>query len=189
MILNGCTDNLEIKLDDDVQTNQLSYYCVYTEDGITKSKYGLTYNTSNIDLIFPSKNLITVNSIIIHNLDTAIARVKIQIFSNRNRIVIYSKVLGIGENIQYNGRVFENIINVNINEGGSSNEIIAEIPSGVIDGDNDLFTLDNEPINGISLFLNGQRLTNINDYTLSGIIITMINIPYMGDSLTVDYKY
>lgn len=69
----------------------------------------------------------------------------------------------------------------------TSNE---EIPSGVINGVNNTFTLAHTPmINTLKVYLNGLRLRSGKDYTLSGATLTMINIPYGVDEFTVDYNY
>lgn len=65
-----------------------------------------------------------------------------------------------------------------------------EIPAGTINGINMNFTLANIPITGsLKVYLNGLKLSKINDYTEIGGILTMINIPYPSDSFLVDYNY
>lgn len=65
-----------------------------------------------------------------------------------------------------------------------------EVPSGAMNSINPIFTLVNTPITGsLKLYLRGKRLLNGSDYTLSGLTITMIDIPDSGDSLIADYRY
>jgi len=61
-------------------------------------------------------------------------------------------------------------------------------PSGIMDGINVNFSLPGEPItNSLDLFLNGQRLTEMEDYSISGVNISM-NIPPLEGSVFT-YKY
>lgn len=64
-----------------------------------------------------------------------------------------------------------------------------EVPSGSINSSNTAFTLANTPLSGsLKVFLNGQRLTVTNDYTISGTSLTMVVAPTTGDTLLVDYN-
>ena len=66
-----------------------------------------------------------------------------------------------------------------------------ETPSGAINGSNVTFTLANTPISGsVVLWLNGLRLRSgaANDFTVSGVTITMNYAPASGDSLISDYR-
>lgn len=68
-----------------------------------------------------------------------------------------------------------------------------EVPTGVIDGVNTIFTLAN-PVNGDSLkvYLNGlsQRTGASHDYTvLSATQIQFNDAPLPDDVVTVDYEY
>lgn len=67
----------------------------------------------------------------------------------------------------------------------------AETPAGTINGLNTSFTLANTPVSDSSVFvfLNGQRQTKNEDYTISGSIITFITAPLTGSILRVDYRY
>lgn len=73
--------------------------------------------------------------------------------------------------------------------------IFAETPSGAIDGSNVTFTLANTPFSNASVHLhkNGQRLRQGagNDYTISGVTITMASAPRSSpgnpDHLEADY--
>ena len=71
-----------------------------------------------------------------------------------------------------------------------------EIPSGLIDGENMVYTLLHEPISGATLSLNGQILTptvgsSQKDYTLSGDTITLTTAysPSGDDILLATYSY
>ena len=69
---------------------------------------------------------------------------------------------------------------------------INETPSGVIDGSNVTFTLAHTPIGGqIMLYLNGQYLAPGagEDYTLSGLTITMAAPLVPGDRIRTNYPY
>lgn len=62
-------------------------------------------------------------------------------------------------------------------------------PTGTINGVNGTFTVPNNPGTSLHLYLNGQRLINLVDYTISSTTITMTTIPFPGDVLIVDYRY
>jgi len=67
-----------------------------------------------------------------------------------------------------------------------------EVPAGVVDGANAVFTLASTPAAGsVALYLNGLRLLAGagNDYTLAGAIITMATAPQAGDVLIADYHF
>lgn len=67
-----------------------------------------------------------------------------------------------------------------------------EIPSGAVNGSNVTFTLAHTPLSGqIMLYLNGQYMTHGagEDYTLSGLTITMISPLIPGDKLRTNYPY
>lgn len=65
-----------------------------------------------------------------------------------------------------------------------------EVPSGLKNGSNLIFTLLNTPLpNSLKLRVNGQWLVNNIDFTYSGNIITMNFILYPEDVLLVDYRY
>ena len=72
--------------------------------------------------------------------------------------------------------------------GGGFTPIYAEVPSGTIDGVNNTFIFLNVPLaNTVRLFLNGLRLMQGEDYSVSLATITMSTIPYPGDILMGDY--
>jgi len=67
-----------------------------------------------------------------------------------------------------------------------------EAPGGTVNGSNTSFTLANSPFSGnLMLFLNGVCLQPGagNDYTLSGLTITMLTAPLTGDKLLATYQY
>lgn len=73
----------------------------------------------------------------------------------------------------------------------TTNVVSNEVPSGTVNGSNTAFTLANTPTAGtVQLYLNGVRLQPGagNDYTLSGLTITMLYAPQTGDQLLADYR-
>lgn len=67
-----------------------------------------------------------------------------------------------------------------------------ETPSGLINSSNATYTLTRTPVSvSLSLFLNGvlQRAGAGSDYTISGLTITMLNVPATGDTLLANYRY
>jgi hypothetical protein len=73
---------------------------------------------------------------------------------------------------------------------GSNSFIYSETPSGTIDGNNDEFTLANEPLTGtLQLFRDGQLLTGGGaDYTLATSTITFTTPPSSGSVLLAHYQ-
>lgn len=73
---------------------------------------------------------------------------------------------------------------------GSNSFIYSETPSGTIDGNNDEFTLANEPLTGtLQLFRDGQLLTGGGaDYTLATDTITFTTPPSSGSVLLAHYQ-
>jgi hypothetical protein len=68
--------------------------------------------------------------------------------------------------------------------------VVRETPGGTINGVNPTFTLANTPLlNTEQIFLNGLLLEPGagNDYTISGLTITMLQIPVAGDRLKACY--
>ncbi|MEW6060351.1 MAG: hypothetical protein AB1600_00280 [Bacteroidota bacterium] len=68
--------------------------------------------------------------------------------------------------------------------------VAEEVPTGAINGSNTAFTLANPPVAGsVVLYLNGIRLRSGagNDYTISGVNITMLYAPATGDVLLATY--
>ena len=66
---------------------------------------------------------------------------------------------------------------------------INEIPTGSINGVNMVFTLAHTPIDQIMLYLNGQYMTPDEDYTISGVTITMAVPLVPGDRIRTNYPY
>lgn len=67
----------------------------------------------------------------------------------------------------------------------------AEVPAGLINGANTVFTLANIPKTGtLQLYLNGAFQTGGGvDYTLSGLTITFVSAPLTGSGLIGFYYY
>ena len=67
--------------------------------------------------------------------------------------------------------------------------VYRETPSGTVNGSNMGFTLAHipNPAASLCLFLNGQLLTYIEDYTLSGATITFITAPETGMIIRASY--
>lgn len=66
---------------------------------------------------------------------------------------------------------------------------VDEIPSGAINGSNTAFTLAELPLENesVDLFLDGLKLAVTTDYTISGVNITMITAPVVGQELRANY--
>lgn len=98
-----------------------------------------------------------------------------------------------------NGGALQSTDQVPVARGGNNYKILGseflktsvqEIPSGAIDGSNTDFDLSNAPEGGtLDVFLNGVFLTENEDYTFSGVTITLVAPPVSGDRLTVTYQY
>jgi len=72
---------------------------------------------------------------------------------------------------------------------GGANLVFNEIPSGTINGINNIFTIANIPVFGsLRVYMNGQRLAVGSDYTLVGKTITFVNTPISGSIIIVDYS-
>ena len=71
----------------------------------------------------------------------------------------------------------------------ASNFVVGEIPSGLVNGVNTIFTLSNSPVVSPAVYLNGMRqLAGVgNDYTLSGSTITFVLAPEAGSVIQADY--
>jgi hypothetical protein len=72
----------------------------------------------------------------------------------------------------------------------SANFVVEEIPSGLLNGSNTIYTLAFTPVSSkLKLFLNGIRLRSGagNDYTISTATITMATAPTSNDVLIADY--
>ena len=75
--------------------------------------------------------------------------------------------------------------------GAGETWIINEVPSGDMNGTNITFTLAHTPVGQIMLYLNGQYLFpgSGNDYTISGVIISMSVAPVANDRCCANYMY
>ncbi len=79
-----------------------------------------------------------------------------------------------------------------IGENGTGAFVDAEIPAGLRNGSNVIFTLNSSPNpqNSLELYLNGLRLSVGADYTLDGNTITFVNgaQPEVSDLLSASYR-
>jgi hypothetical protein len=69
--------------------------------------------------------------------------------------------------------------------------IVRETPGGLVNGANTTYTLANTPISNTEmLYVNGllQEPGAGNDYTISGLTITMLSAPISGDRLRANYQ-
>lgn len=73
---------------------------------------------------------------------------------------------------------------------GAVSIVRGETPTGSINGSNTSFTLANTPVTGtVRLYQNGIRLNaGGNDYSISGLTITMVTAPATSDVLLADYE-
>lgn len=67
----------------------------------------------------------------------------------------------------------------------------AEVPVGLVDGENRVFELAHEPFPPASLrfYRNGLLLTEGKYYTVYGTFVTLTRPPKPGDRLRADYRY
>ena len=75
---------------------------------------------------------------------------------------------------------------------GSINFADNEVPAGLLNSSNVTYTLANTPVAGsVMLFLNGikQKAGAGNDFTISGLTITMAVAPDSGESIEASYRY
>jgi len=65
-----------------------------------------------------------------------------------------------------------------------------EVPSGLVNGTNKVFTIAKapNPTTSLKVYWNGQLLLKDSDYTLSGTTITMEVAPDTGSNIWVDYR-
>jgi hypothetical protein len=72
---------------------------------------------------------------------------------------------------------------------GTNSIISNETPSGSLDSSDTTYTLANTPITGtVKVYLNGQRLTYTDDYTVATNVITFVVPPASGDIVRADYE-
>lgn len=68
--------------------------------------------------------------------------------------------------------------------------VFREIPTGLVNSSNTVFTLGHTPTAGTEqIFLNGLMQTIATDYTISGGVITFLSAPITGDLIRVNYLY
>lgn len=74
---------------------------------------------------------------------------------------------------------------------GSGVPVVREVPTGVIDGINNVFTLSHTPVIGSELgFLNGLlQQDNGVDYSIAGATVTTVIPPLVGDIFLFNYTY
>ena len=69
----------------------------------------------------------------------------------------------------------------------------AEVPAGIVNGLNQIFTLANvpSPISSVEVYHNGILMEQGLDYTISGGVITFspATVPQVGDIVLVNYRY
>ena len=96
---------------------------------------------------------------------------------------VRQSILGIREDLRRLADLIDAI-------GPSGTTYWNETPSGTINGINTAFTLAHTPASAgnVLLFLNGMLLTSGGDYTISGVNITMITVPIVGDILKATYE-
>lgn len=74
-------------------------------------------------------------------------------------------------------------------DGISANTSENEVPGGVQNGSNVIFTLLHPPLRGLLLFLNGIVLTFNADYTIFGSVLILNTAPSSDDVLVAYYRY
>jgi hypothetical protein len=66
----------------------------------------------------------------------------------------------------------------------------SEVPTGTVNGTNDVFTLANTPITGSEhIYVNGSRQSPTTHYTIAADEITFVTPPSNGADLLADYRY
>jgi hypothetical protein len=72
--------------------------------------------------------------------------------------------------------------------GSSATSVYAEVPSGVVDGSNTIFTIAASPKAGSErIYVNGIRMRREADYTISDVTITLVTSPPVDSNILVDY--
>jgi hypothetical protein len=73
---------------------------------------------------------------------------------------------------------------------GTSTDVRNEVPTGTVNGSNKDFVLANTPTAGsLQVYVNGQRFTVTEDFTLSGATITFVTAPPTTSKILCDYLY
>ncbi len=71
---------------------------------------------------------------------------------------------------------------------GTGSYIVREVPAGIINGTNTTFTLANTPLpDKESVFVNGLLQDDVEDYTITGKVITLTRAPRAGNKIVVTY--
>jgi len=79
---------------------------------------------------------------------------------------------------------------ITINSSATTNFADDEVPTGTVNSINKIFTILHTPVAGsLKVFVNGQRMKLVEDYTFSGTTITFITAPPTGSILITDYRY
>lgn len=71
----------------------------------------------------------------------------------------------------------------------ATQSMVNENPAGTSNGKNTVFTLANQPVGSIAVYVGGLRYTPGHDYTITGKKITLNVAPSNGMLVTVDYQY
>jgi hypothetical protein len=169
---------------------QESYTFTATDSG-TANAYAVSYTPAPTLVAgsagsFKAANASTGASTLAVNGGTATA-----IKQNGNSTALSTGSITAGQIIDwtYDGTVFQIIVAA---ASTVINFVDNEVVGGTSNGVNATFTLANIPTTGsVSLFLNGvlQQAGSGNDYTISGLTITMLNIPLTGDKLLANYRH
>ena len=90
---------------------------------------------------------------------------------------------------------FQSSSNNSFTSGGTPvsngvNTVTGEVPSGLINGTNTIFTLSHIPVSGsVTVYLNGLQQYAGTDFTSVGASITLAVAPNSGSVITVNYQY
>lgn len=80
-------------------------------------------------------------------------------------------------------------VDLTINNLGSANWVIGEVPLGAINGINATFTAFNTFVpSSLAVYLNGLRQRIVDDYQVSGNAITFLVSPLPNEHLSIDYQ-
>ena len=63
-----------------------------------------------------------------------------------------------------------------------------DTPAGTVNGTNADFRLAKDPM-GLKVYVNGQKMTVTEDYTIAGKVITFLTAPPTGSIIRCDYRY
>lgn len=121
-------------------------------------------------------------SVTVQESDIAVA-----VQENRNAVTITET--GAAVNINPTENVINVLTGATINNYGSSDIVVGEIPNGTINGSNATFTTDYDFVpESVLFFRNGLAQYNPTHYTTSGTTTINLNFsPIVGDVLTVNY--